>query len=179
MRVFVAVEISDKDVIKSILEFQTNLDIKAKPVIPQNFHFTLQFLGEVSEDLVEQVKEVLKKIEFSSFTINFLGVGAFPKMKFPRVLWIGTDQVGGGLIKDLAKKVEDSLKPLGFFMDKPFKSHITVFRIKTKIGDISKKLERFEKYEFGSQKISSFKLKKSKLTPQGPVYSDLEEVKAQ
>ena len=179
MRVFVAVEISDKDVIKSISEFQTDLDIKAKSVTPQNLHFTLQFLGEVSEDVVEQIKGVLKKIEFSSFTINFLGVGAFPKMKFPRVLWIGTDQVGGGLLKDLAKKVEDSLKPLGFSMDKPFKSHITVFRIKTKIGDISNKLERFEKYDFGSQKISSFKLKKSTLTPQGPVYSDLEEVKAQ
>ena len=64
-------------------------------------------------------------------------------------------------------------------MDKPFKSHITVFRIKTKIGDISEKLEKYEKYDFGSQKILSFKLKKSTLTPQGPVYSDLEEVKAQ
>ena len=104
MRVFVAVEISDKEVINSISEFQRTLDIKAKPVSPQNLHFTLQFLGEVSEDVVEQIAEVLKKIEFSSFTINFLGVGAFPKMKFPRVLWIGTDQEGGGLLKELAKK---------------------------------------------------------------------------
>jgi len=79
---------------------------------------------------------------------------------------------------DLAKKVENVLAPLGFVPDKPFKPHITIFRIKNKVEDISKELKKFETFEFGSQKISNFKLKQSILTPQGPLYSDLEEIKA-
>ena len=178
MRAFVAVEISDDEVINSITKFRSKIKIKAKPVKPQNLHFTLQFLGEISDDESQKIKQALKTIEFSKFKINFKGLGAFPKMKFPRVVWIGTDEVGGNALIDLAKKVENVLTPLGLTSDKPFKSHITIFRIKNRIDDISKELEKFESYEFGSQEISKFKLKQSVLTPQGPVYSDLEEIKA-
>ncbi len=86
--------------------------------------------------------------------------------------------MGGNGLVDLAKKVQNVLEPIGFISDKPFKSHITVFRIKNKIGDISKELEKFSLNEFGSQEVSSIKLKQSTLTPQGPIYSDLLEVKA-
>ena len=178
MRAFVAVEISDKKVINSIIKFQSEINIKAKPVESQNLHFTLQFLGEISEENSQKIKQALKTIEFSTFEENFKGIGAFPKMKFPRVVWIGTDDIGGNSLVQLAKKVENVLTPLGFINDKAFKSHITIFRIKNKIGDISKELEKFKTYEFGSQKISNIKLKQSVLTPQGPLYSDLEEIKA-
>jgi 2'-5' RNA ligase len=178
MRAFVAVEISNKEVVNSITEFQSKINIKAKPVEPQNLHFTLQFLGEISDDEFQKIKKALQTIEFSTFKINFKGLGAFPKMKFPRVVWIGTDEVGGSALIDLSKKVENVLSPLGFTSDKPFKSHITIFRIKKKIGDISKELKKFKTYEFGSQEISKIKLKQSIITSQGPVYSDLEEIKA-
>ena len=178
MRAFVAVEISNKEVINSITKFQSEINIIAKPVEPQNLHFTLQFLGEISEEISQKIKQALKTIKFSTFKISFKGIGAFPKMKFPRVIWIGTDDVGGNALIDLAKKVENVLSPLGFTSDKPFKSHITIFRIKKKIGDISKELEKFETFEFGSQEISNIKLKQSVLTSQGPQYSDLEEIKA-
>jgi 2'-5' RNA ligase len=178
MRAFVAVEISNKEIINSITKFQSEINIKAKSVEPQNLHFTLQFLGEVSEEISLKIKQALKTIKFSTFKVNFKGIGAFPKMKFPRVIWIGTDDVGGNALVDLAKKVENVLSPLGFNSDKPFKSHITIFRIKNKIGDISRELEKFETFEFGSQEISNIKLKQSVLTPQGPLYSDLEEIKA-
>ncbi len=178
MRAFVAVEISNDEVVNSITKFQSQINIKAKPVEAHNLHFTLQFLGEISEDISQKIKQALKTIEFSAFKINFKGLGAFPKMKFPRVIWIGTDEIGGNALVDLAKKVESVLAPLGFISDKPFKSHITIFRIKNKIGDISKDLEKFESYEFGSQEITKIKLKQSVLTPQGPIYSDLEEISA-
>ena len=54
MRVFVAVEISDNEVIKSIEKFQKTIQINARPVESKNFHFTLQFLGEISDKLVEK-----------------------------------------------------------------------------------------------------------------------------
>ena len=70
------------------------------------------------------------------------------------------------------------LEPLGFFSDKPFKPHITIFRIKKKIGDITKELDRQKLIDFGIQEVTNIKLKKSELTPSGPIYSDLEEIKA-
>ena len=68
------------------------------------------------------------------------------------------------------------LRPLGFSPDKPFKSHITIFRIKNKIGDITKNLEKFQGYEFGDYLVSNIKLKQSILTSKGPIYTNLEEV---
>ena len=178
MRAFVAVEISNDDLINSIAKLQSEINIKAKPIESQHLHFTLQFLGEISEEISQKIKLALKTIEFSTFKVNFKGIGAFPKIKFPRVIWIGTDEIGANALIGLAKKVENVLSPLGFIPDKPFKSHITIFRIKNKVGDISKEMEKFEKLEFGSQEISNIKLKQSVLTPQGPLYSDLEEIKA-
>jgi len=178
MRVFVAIEISNKEVINSIKKIQDKINIDAKPVESRNFHFTLQFLGEISEEIKHKIIQALHTIEFSSFSITLKGVGAFPKLKFPRVIWIGTDENGGNMLIQLSKKVEKVMEPLGFFSDKPFKPHITIFRIKKKIGDITSELESQKGIDFGIQEISSIKLKKSELTSSGPIYSDLEEIKA-
>ena len=83
------------------------------------------------------------------------------------------------MLIELSKKVEKALEPLGFFTDKPFKPHITVFRIKKKIGDISGELENKKMLNFGIQSISNIKLKKSELTSSGPIYSDLMEISAE
>ena len=178
MRTFVAIEISNDNIINSIKKFQSEININAKPVEPKNCHFTLQFLGEISEEISQKIIQALHKIEFSSFCVNLKGVGAFPKPKFPRVIWIGTDDNGGNMLIQLSKKVEKVLEPLGFFSDKSFKPHITIFRIKKKIGDITKELDSHKMIDFGMQEVTNIKLKKSELTPDGPVYSDLEEIKA-
>ncbi len=178
MRTFVAIEISNDNIINSIKKFQTEININANPVEPKNFHFTLQFLGEISEEISQKIIQALRKIEFSSFSVNLKGVGAFPKSKFPRVIWVGTDNDGGNMLIQLSKKVEKALEPLGFFSDKPFKPHITVFRIKKKIGDITNELDSQKTIDFGIQEVTNLKLKKSELTPDGPIYTDLEEIKA-
>ena len=178
MRVFVAIEITNNEVINSIKKFQENINIDAKPVELTNLHFTLQFLGEISNEMTQKIIQALQTIEFSSFNVNLKEIGAFPKPKVPRVVWIGTDDNGGNMLIQLSKKVEKMLEPLGFFSDKPFKPHITVFRIKKKIGDISGELEDNKMVNFGIQNVSSIKLKKSVLSPNGPIYSDLLEIRA-
>ena len=177
MRTFVAIEISNVGVLDSIKKIQNKINIDAKPVNLENLHFTLQFLGEITDEKSKKVIESLNTIEFSSFRINLKGVGAFPKPKFPRVIWIGTDENGGEMLIQLAKKIEKVLEPLGFFPDKRFKPHITIFRIKKKVGDITKELNDQKMTDFGIQEVVSFKLKKSELTSTGPIYSDLEEIK--
>jgi 2'-5' RNA ligase len=178
MRVFVAIEIINDKIIESIKKFQDQTKIDAKVVESKNFHFTLQFIGEISEEMNQKIGESLQKIEFSSFEVVLKGIGAFPKPKFPRVIWIGTDEYGGKMLIQLSEKVKKALEPFGFSPDKPFKPHITVFRIKKKIGDISEELENKKMINFGIQKVSRIKLKKSELTSSGPIYSDLMEVKA-
>jgi 2'-5' RNA ligase len=178
MRTFVAIEISNNDIINSIKNFQSKIKINAKPVKPKNLHFTLQFLGEVSGELSQKIIQRLHTIEFSSFSVNLQTVGAFPKPRFPRVIWIGTDENGGNMLIQLSKQVENVLEPLGLFSDKPFIPHITIFRIKKKIGDVTRELEGQKILDFGTQVVTSIKLKKSELTPKGPVYSDLEEIRA-
>ena len=177
MRTFVAIEISNNEVLDSIKKIQNEIDIEAKPVDLENLHFTLQFLGEITDETSKKVIDALNTVEFSSFKINLKRVGAFPKPKFPRVIWIGVDENGGNMLIQLAKKVEKVLEPLGFSPDKLFKPHITIFRIKKKVGDITKELDDQKMVDFGIQEITSFKLKKSELTSTGPIYSDLEEIK--
>lgn len=177
MRTFVAAEITDQGILNSIKNLQSNLRIGARPVELQNMHFTLLFLGEISEDMVQIVQNELRNIQFESFDISFEGIGAFPKPKFPRVVWVGVKNGAEELVK-LAKNVEEKLSPLGFKSDKEFKPHITIFRIKNKIGDITDELAKYSNEKFGSQKISEIKFKKSILTPNGPIYSDLQEIKA-
>ena len=51
MRAFVAIEVNNKDVLNSIHKIQAELNIKAKPVELHNMHFTVQFLGDVSDEM--------------------------------------------------------------------------------------------------------------------------------
>lgn len=178
MRTFVAIEITNQQIIDSVKEFQSRLNINAKPVESKNFHFTLKFLGEISDGMVQKVISALQTVEFLRFDVTLRDAGAFPKPRFPRVVWVGTEETGGRLMMDLARKVENVLEPLGFSTDKPFKPHLTVFRIKKKIGDITEELKDKGTMEFGKMTVTGIKLKKSELTPNGPNYSDLLEVRA-
>ncbi len=177
MRTFVAVEISNQEVLDSIKKIQSNLKISAKPVALENIHFTLLFLGEIPDEMAQKVQHALETIEFSSFEVNFSGIGAFPKPRFPRVVWVGVKE-GARQLVDLATVVQNKLSPLGFQSDKPFKPHITIFRVKNRIGDISDELAKIHSQSFGIQEVLEIKFKKSVLTPEGPVYSDLYVVKA-
>jgi len=176
MRTFVAIEVNNKDVLNSIHKIQTELNIKAKPVELHNMHFTVQFLGEVSEEMIEKISDALNSIKFSEFSISFVSIGVFPKPNFPRVIWIGTND-GVNELEKLAEVIRLKLTHLGFSPDKKFKPHVTIFRVKNKIEDISDKLEKFSSYYFGKQTVSEIKLKKSELTPNGPIYTDLLVVK--
>ena len=176
MRAFVAIEVNDQGVLNSIHKIQTELNIKAKPVELHNMHFTVEFLGEVSEEMIGKISDALNSIEFSSFSISFASIGAFPNPNFPRVIWIGTND-GGNELEKLAEMIRSKLAHLGFSPDKKFKPHVTIFRVKNKIEDMSDKLEKFSSYYFGKQTVSEIKLKKSELTPNGPIYTDLLVVK--
>ena len=176
MRTFVAIEVNNNNVLNSIHQAQSELNIKAKPVELHNMHFTVQFLGEVSEEMIRKISGALNSIEFSAFSITFSGIGAFPKPNSPRVIWVGVND-GVNELEKLVETIRSKLSDVGFNPDKKFKPHVTIFRVKNKIEGLTDKLEKYSSYSFGKQEISEIKLKKSELTPNGPIYTDLLVVK--
>jgi RNA 2',3'-cyclic 3'-phosphodiesterase len=178
MRVFLAVEISEGEVLKKIQTFQKDVQIDAKPTKIDQIHFTLEFLGEIDQVKCDQVKDIIKKISFSSFDISLKGVGGFPNLKNPRVIWIGIDKNGAEKLTGIVNEIQMKLKEVGFENNKKFKPHLTIFRVKNKINDISVMMKEYQNIEFGIQIVSKIKVKRSVLSPNGPEYSDLLEVNA-
>jgi 2'-5' RNA ligase len=80
-------------------------------------------------------------------------------------------------LEKLAEMIRSKLSDIGFSPDKKFKPHVTIFRVKNKIEDLPSKLEKFSSCSFGKQLVSEIKLKKSELSNQGSIYTDLLVVK--
>jgi 2'-5' RNA ligase len=178
MRAFVAVEIQDEKILDAIAKIQSEFKIKATAVNKKNMHFTLLFLGEITDESAEDVKKALSLISFKPIEVKFTHVGAFPNSRSPRIIWIGVDDTSSTQLVELASQVEKKLGPLGFRPDKPFKAHLTIFRVKTRIDDITKTIEKFKKIDLGKYTMTELKFKQSILTPSGPIYSDLQVVLA-
>ncbi len=178
MRTFIAVEIHNEETLNGITKIQSDFMIKATAVNKQNMHFTLLFLGEIDEKTVENVKKELSAISFRPIEVKFTHLGTFPNPRFPRIIWICVDKVASEQLVDLATQVGKKLEPLGFKSDRPFKPHLTIFRIKNNVGDISQTLEKFKTVDLDKEVITELKLKQSILTPNGPIYSDLQVVLA-
>ena len=91
MRCFVAVDIPDK--IKSnILNLQKNLPVTGlRLVAPENMHFTLKFFGECNDDEILHIKKTLSTVSESHKPIvaSVAGSGAFPSLKYIKVIWVG------------------------------------------------------------------------------------------
>ena len=178
VRCFIAVDVDDQAITEKIVKLQGELKSYAdfKSVEPENIHLTLKFLGEISDSQVEKVEEVLKDLEFSSFSLRFRGVGAFPNPRRPRVIWIGVSE-GATEFSELAKRIDTSLRKLGFPPEtRGFKPHLTIARVKRGGGAaLSNFIQKYSLEDFGTLKVDSVKLKKSILTPRGPVYTTLYE----
>ncbi|HVZ62115.1 MAG TPA: RNA 2',3'-cyclic phosphodiesterase [Candidatus Nitrosotalea sp.] len=179
MRAFVAVEIQDDNILDAITKIQSEFKIKATPVNKKNMHFTLLFLGEITEEVAANVKKALSTVSFKPIEVRFTHVSAFPNPRSPRVIWIGVDETSSRQLVELTSQVEKKLEPLGFKSDKPFKAHLTIFRIKNRADDISGMIEKFKKIDLGKYTMTELKFKQSVLTPNGPIYSDLQVVLAQ
>lgn len=175
MRVFVAVDV-DPLVCDAVARMQDSMHIRARPVKPELLHFTLRFLGEISEQATGEAAEALADIRFSRFKIDVRGMGAFPNSTRPRVVWAGTHD--GGRLAELATSVDVSVGRFASVPAARFKPHLTVFRVKNGAGRIARELETFADHEFGSMEVSQVKLKSSVLGPHGPTYSDIAVVDA-
>lgn len=174
VRLFIAVEISD-DARKKIAAIQKELPSDSiKIVEPGLIHITLKFLGETDEGKINKIKEELASIKFSPIGLKCKGVGVFPSEKFIRVVWCGIEEDEGFMqLKEVADEVEKRMVAMGFEKnDYPFSPHLTIGRPRGK-ADLAAFLKKHKDDDFGDFTVKEIKLKKSTLTPKGPIYEDI------
>jgi 2'-5' RNA ligase len=181
IRTFFSFDIEDQTIIRRLTEAQrmlANSGADLKLVKPQNIHLTIRFLGDISPAMVDAIHEEMKQLSFTPFTVELTGLGAFPKPTYPRVVWAGIRK-GADELRNVFGQLEPRLRGLGFKPDnKGFSPHLTIARVRTgrNKAQLIKRIQELENHEFGAVKAECLRLKKSDLTPKGPIYSTLREV---
>jgi len=180
IRSFIAFDIEDTTVLRNLSKVQdtlvrTGADLKL--VKPENVHITLRFLGDITAEMVDQIHGEMEQTQFSPFEVKIKGTGAFPNLRRISVVWAGIRQ-GANELRAVFDQLEPRLQTLGFKPDfKGFSPHLTIARVRTGRNKeaLAEQLNSLGDYEFGSIKAECLRLKKSVLTPQGPIYSVLRE----
>jgi len=157
---------------------QSHADVRW--VEPSRIHLTLKFLGHIP---FKQVTEITKAVEEAMrgilpFHLEVSGLGAFPNLKQPRVIWIG---IGGETDKlsSLQQNIDSALVPFGFAKEEhPFVPHLTLARIRQTasprerrtFGDLVTSISFESKYDIAVDAIS---MMISRLTPALSIYTRL------
>lgn len=176
MRLFCAINIVN-ELKANISNLQTKLrnsGADVKWVEPVNLHLTIKFFGEVKEEKIELISCVGEQVcaQHDRIKIEIAGLGAFPDLKNPRVIWLGISR-GSEQIKLLAQKIDEGLATIGFAKEsRPFSVHLTLGRTRSNCGKekLVATINGFKEQKLGGQEIEKVDLMQSILQPQGPVY---------
>jgi len=166
MRLFIAIEFEDKayfDSLRAVLPEGATLT-KTKAA-----HLTLNFLGEVTEQELEHIQEVLRSVTPKPFSLTTSKIDYFDKT-FLKVIVLAFKS--SQAITDLYNA---TVKLFPTRKQKKFNPHITLARIR-KVKDKKEYIEKLKALTAPKKtfKITQFKLIQSSLTPDGPVYQDIE-----
>jgi 2'-5' RNA ligase len=152
-----------------------------KAVSPENYHITLKFLGETEADTLRRIRLEFRDLQFGvpaqSFTLR--GLGAFPGMRKPQVLWCGLDCDLGAILR-IQGMIEDLSEKHGFKREaRRFQPHLTLGRIRREMAMPQALAEYFASHHdtvFGGSRFDRVVLFKSELRKEGPEYAAMEEL---
>ena len=181
MRMFLAVDLDEKlqDIVTEVQKRISEVDAQLKFVEPENLHFTLKFLGEVSDNKAEELSGMIrdKIVDYDPFKISIMGTGFFPHPGYIRVVWLGV--ANPEIYSDLQKTLDEEFVKHGFRKERSYIPHLTIARVK---GAKNKEaliglINEMENIGIGDMVVNELVLKKSELTPAGPIYTDIQEFK--
>ncbi|MDY6905605.1 MAG: RNA 2',3'-cyclic phosphodiesterase [Thermodesulfobacteriota bacterium] len=179
-RLFLAFDLPG-DVAGAVSEIQQQIrehGLNIKWVSRRNLHLTVKFLGDVSPDGTKQVKAAaLSAVRgLPPVAVRVKGVGVFPDMRRPRVLWVGLSG-DVAMLTHCHDRLDEQLEKAGFERDqRRFNAHITMGRIKGRVDtkQLATALEPFFDFQAGAFAMDRLVLYKSDLQPAGPVYTKIE-----
>jgi RNA 2',3'-cyclic 3'-phosphodiesterase len=187
MRLFVALDIDDaiRTRITRFLDGVRGFAPDARWVRPESLHITLKFIGEQSEENVENIQQAMETSTANCSEINVRGYGFFPGTRMPRVFWIGIE--ASAELTSLAATVDEKLSALGIPKEEhAFSPHLTLARggsgspRKQKSDNpnrsfqhLQEKLAALPAPEFGTMTAREFFLYQSRLSPNGSKYTKL------
>ena len=176
IRSFIAVDIGRIPELLKFVKALRGIDSDLKFVKLDNLHITLKFLGDIDEELVPEIESYMKKaVEgHEPFEIDLKGTGVFPNYRRISVVWAGLDRTEP--LADIAEKLDSGLEMMGFRKERRgFSPHVTIARVGNTLDTIGlpETVRGFESTEFASFRVEKIILKKSELTPKGPIYSDV------
>lgn len=183
MRSFIAVEISCeiKDALGEIIAKFRGCGADVKWVRPANLHVTLKFLGDIDENDIVKISEIVREcsLDIKPFDLAIEGIGAFPDLEKPRVIFVNMcDEIEN--LSILFDRFNDKLSHIGIKKeDRKFEAHLTIGRVKSLKG-IEPLLEMIEAEKtrcFGEEYVESVVFMMSELLPKGPRYSKLDTIK--
>lgn len=190
IRTFIAAELDPK-LKKALATMQDSLKQALHRLAPagrvqwvrvESIHLTLKFLGDIEETQVENILQLLREAarDRAPFSVQVEGLGVFPDLRVPRVLWVGLSGDAKRLIQ-LAHSIDTTLAPLGLLPEpKPYSPHLTLARVKEGALNIGKALVDSgvmrESQLMGKLSIDAVALIKSQLTPSGSIYSRLGQI---
>jgi len=181
IRVFLAVELP-----VGVRENLSSLQHALEKILPpinwvrsESIHLTLKFLGYVEPSRISQILLALEPIGtlHQGFSVEVHGMGVFPHVKHPRILWVGVTGKTQAL-QELVLDIEAALEPLGFPPEeKLYHPHLTLARIKrdnAKVGSSLLENGVFErKQELGTVNVDRLTLFQSDLDSTGAIYTPL------
>ena len=182
LRLFIAVEIPaelQQKVDKETSRLRKELDALVRWVRVENMHLTLRFLGDVSPSNVEFLMQMLRNEAEAvpCFNIQLTGLGSFPSLRRPRVIYIGIQ--APAMLDTLQRGIETATHRLGYESEeRPFSAHLTLGRVKQNVTatdqqKIRRAIESTQVDLLGGAGVDSVHLFKSELKPSGSVYTRL------
>jgi 2'-5' RNA ligase len=176
-RTFIAIEALDEvhaSALTAIDRLRSASD-SIKWVEPENLHWTLQFLGDLTD--VEMAEVCLRTVRTAAkhegFTLEARGVGAFPSIERPRTLWLGAGE-GAEKMIDLQAEIERALSSLGFRGEnRKFVPHLTLGRAGRGPGGgatLAERLAKLADFDAGAMGVDAVTVYASELGAHGPAY---------
>ena len=96
---------------------------------PEKMHLTLRFIGNLDEQIAEEVLKELRYIRFPAFHLSLKGVGYFERSGIPHHIWAGVDE--DKAIRELQAKIDGAVKKAGAGQADRFKftPHVTLGKL--------------------------------------------------
>ena len=185
MRCFIAIDI-DENMRKAFADLEQQMQTRTrgeninksdvKWVQPEHVHITLKFLGEVKDEQISEVCNIVGELAKQSkgFELDMESVGYFGG-KSARVLWVGSGR-GKEELGLLAGAIDERLSLAGWPKEtREFSGHLTLCRIRNTLAGLklAQMSKEYEGFKLGTVSVEALSVYQSELTPSGPNYTVL------